>query len=147
MSVQEPRFDEGLKQQIVDDEHLKLLRIGYFVSAAVTALVSIFGLFYAFFGMFVLSAVRNAAQPGQAPPEFVGWIVGIFGLVIAGGALLFAAAKLYAAQCLQQRKSRVFCLVVAAITCLGIPEGTFLGICTFMVLNRPSVARRFASGN
>jgi hypothetical protein len=108
--------------------------------------VSIFGLFYAFVGMFVLSAAaRRVADQGQAPPEFVGWIVGIVGFSIAGGALLFAAAKLYTAQCLQQRKSRVFCLVVAAITCLGIPEGTFLGICTLMVLNRPSVARRFGS--
>jgi len=34
-------------------------------------------------------------------------------------------------------------MATAALTCLGIPWGTVLGVCTFLVLERPSVAALF----
>ena len=44
------QMDENLRQQIIVEEHLKLLRIGYFVSSGMSAFVSLFGLFYGFIG-------------------------------------------------------------------------------------------------
>ncbi len=59
--------------------------------------------------------------------------------------ITMAALKFYTAVCLKQRKSRTFCLVVAAISCLEVPYGTILGVFTFLVLERPSVARLFGA--
>ena len=141
MSIQEHNITSDLRQQIVDEEHLKLLRIGYFVSAAMTGFVSLFGLLYAFIGFFVLAS--NPALAGPDSPAFVGWVMGVLGLCFGVGAVALTAAKIYTGQCLKQRRARIFCLVTAAITTLGIPEGSLLGIWTFMVLNRPSVSRMF----
>jgi uncharacterized membrane protein YhaH (DUF805 family) len=128
MSIHEHELDNSPKQRIVDDEHLRLLRIGYFVSAAMTGLMAVFGLFYGLIGVFVFSPLAHQASVGdQAPPEFVAQLLGIFGFGFAALALAFAAAKVYVGRLLQQRRSRAFCLVIAALTCLGIPEGTFFG--------------------
>ena len=54
-----------------------------------------------------------------------------------------ALAKFLAASRIRQRRSRMFCLVVAGISCLGIPYGTILGVCSFIVLGRDSVAAQF----
>ena len=51
MSIHEHGLDDSPKQRIVDDEHLRLLRIGYFVSAAMTGLMAVFGLFYGLIGV------------------------------------------------------------------------------------------------
>ena len=40
---------------------------------------------------------------------------------------------------LRDRRHRTFCLVMAGLSCLQIPWGTAIGICTISVLNRPSV--------
>jgi len=148
MSIHEHGLDDSPKQRIVDDEHLRLLRIGYFVSAAMTGLMAVFGLFYGLIGVFVFSPLAHQTSAGdQVPPQFFAQLLGIFGFGFAALALAFAAAKVYVGRLLQQRRSRAFCLVIAALTCLGIPEGTFLGVCTFMVLNRPSVSQLFNATN
>jgi hypothetical protein len=140
------------QQAVLDDEHLRLLSIGYYVSAAVTALFSLMGLVYAAMGFFIGTAVshsaRNVAESGQgaenaAAPEFIGALFGVIGLVIFVLALAFAGAKVYAALCLKRRKGRTFCLVVAAISCLEMPWGTLLGVFTIIVLERPTVSRQF----
>ena len=48
---------------------------------------------------------------------------------------------------LRQRRSRVLCLVVAAIDCISIPFGTLLGVFTFVVLARPTVMRMFETNS
>ena len=139
MSEQESR------QSIIDQEHLKILQITYLVSAGVSAFFSLFGLLYAFMGLFFGSIIAAApVRPGQEPPPaFLGLFFGAFGffffvLLMAGGILKFLAYRK-----LKERRSRTFCMVVAGITCLSIPYGTLLGIFTFMVLSRPSVMELF----
>lgn len=138
-----------LRQSIIDEEHLKLLSLGYMVSAAMTAFTSVLGLWFIFMGA-ILTASGSAAgkfpsKNGQPPPAFIGWILGGVGLIIFLFLLAFAALKLKAAFCIRQRKSRTFCMVVAAITCLGVPYGTALGVFTFIVVGRESVSRLFAT--
>lgn len=144
--------DEFTRQTIIDEEHLKLLSLGYMISAATTAFFSMFGLMYVFMGIFIgtisshqSETVAVASRSGQPPPAFVGWFFVVMGIVFFVSATALAAAKLQAAFWLKRRKSRTGCMVVAGISCLGIPYGTALGVLTFMVLGRDSVARLFDS--
>lgn len=131
------------RQEVLDEEHLRLLALGYVISGVVTALLSLLGIIYALLGAFLI-AIPSPPRSGEPPPAFVGVIfVVVGGLFVLGGAGL-AAAKLYASRCLRRRERRTFCLVTAAITCLGIPYGTALGLATFVVLQRPTVSLLFA---
>ena len=71
--------DETLRQAIIDEEHLKLLSIGYLVSAGVAALFSLFGLLYVIMGVTMGIIFREAAKKGDQspPPAFMGWVFGI----------------------------------------------------------------------
>ncbi len=135
------------RQRAVDDEHLKLLSIGYFISAAMTAALALFSLIYVVFGVGVLVALsKHSFGEGGAngpPPAFIGWAIVGIGLGIFSFALIFAALKFRVGICIKQRKSRTFCMVMAAICCLGVPYGTLLGVFTFIVFGRPSVTRQF----
>jgi hypothetical protein len=134
---------------IIDEEHLKLLSLGYMISAAIGALFSLFGLFYVFMGLMMGSLFSHvsatAANPDNAPPAFIGWILAGFGaaFIVVLGTL--ALLKFKTASCIKQRRSRIFCMVIAGISCLEFPYGTALGVATFIVLGRDSVIRLFDS--
>jgi hypothetical protein len=137
--------DECTRQSLIDEEHLKLLSLGYMISAAITGFFALFGLMYMFVGAMMLAIVTHklATNSGQPPPAFMGWFFGAVGLTFFIVGIALAAAKLYAAISIKNRKSRTFCLVVAGFTCLAIPYGTALGVFTFIVLGRDSVVRLF----
>jgi len=141
--------EELMRQSIIDEEHLKLLSLGYMISAATAALFSLFGLMYMLMGIAMGAAMSHshefAAHTGQAPPAFIGWMVAGIGLVIFLMMIVLAAVKFRAGSCIKKRKSRTFCMVVAGISCLEFPYGTVLGVFTFIVLGRESVARLFNS--
>jgi hypothetical protein len=42
--------ESGNRQSIIDEEHLKLLSLGYMISAATSAFFSLFGLMYVAMG-------------------------------------------------------------------------------------------------
>jgi hypothetical protein len=137
--------DPEQRQAVLDEEHLKLLRIGYLVSAGMNALFSLLGLVYIGLGVLmatVLSSlpVRHGPPP---PPAFVGWFMGAMGLGMFLLMLTLAILKFRTARCLGNRRSRGFCMVVAGISCLGFPYGTLLGVSTFLVLGRSSVKGLF----
>jgi hypothetical protein len=134
-------------QSIIDEEHLKLLSLGYMISAGFAAFFAFFGLLYLFIGIVMsiaLAHVRaSASSAGQMPPAFIGWIFAGIGLVffLLAGAVAFA--RFWAARCIKQRKSRTFCMVIAGLGCLEFPYGTALGVLSFIVLGRASVAKQF----
>ena len=137
--------ENQIRQTIVDQEHLNLLSIAYLVSAALSACFSLLGLAYAFMGAFFAAAIaRMPATPGQAPPPAImGWLFGLLGLSMFVFVLTIGGLKFLAYRRLKQRRSRILCMVVAGVCCLGVPYGTLLGIFTFVVLTRPSVVRLF----
>jgi hypothetical protein len=139
--------EEYTRQSVIDQEHLKLLSLGYMISAAITGFFALFGLMYMFLGVMIAAFVSHSPQTvtngNQPPPAFLGWIFGGIGLAFFVVGMALAAAKLRTAFCIKGRKSRTFCLVVAGITCLGIPYGTTLGVFTFIILGRDSVERLF----
>jgi len=134
---------EGIdRQSLIDDEHLKLLSLGYMISACVAALFAVLSVFYIAMGVVSRTPPGTAGNP---PPAFVGWMFAVTGLVLFLLAVGMAVARFSAARCIKQRKSRNFCLAVAALGCLEFPYGTALGVLTFSVLGRASVAKQFTA--
>lgn len=136
-------------QSIIDAEHLKLLSLGYKISAGVAALFSLFGLFYIFLGVVMSAAFSQAVKDAAngPPPAMVGLIFGGFGLAAFALMITAAALKFKVAKDISRRKSRTFCMVIAALSCLEIPYGLVLGVFTFMVLGRDSIRDQFGGAN
>ena len=67
-------------------------------------------------------------------------VIGCFAFLLNA---LFVAAYYYTGRSLKECRNYVFCLVVAGFTCMQFPLGTGLGVCTFIVLFRPSVKLKF----
>lgn len=135
-------IDEQVRQQILDEDNLRLLRIGYFISAGLTAFASILVLAYTIFLTLVFTQIAKSPGDIGLPPS-IARLVAIFGVLFVILVIGFAVLQFLTGQRLKERRSRTFCLVIAAITCLSIPYGTFLGVCTFLVLLRPTVQRSF----
>jgi hypothetical protein len=124
-----------------DDEHLKLLAIFHYVMGALSFLGAVIGVIYMFAGFFVF---RHAAASGPStPPVEMGWIFAFIGGVIALLSVALGVCLIIAGRSLTARRNRTFCMVVAGINCLNVPLGTLLGVFTFIVLLRPSVAAQF----
>ncbi|MFZ0960798.1 MAG: hypothetical protein WAO35_07810 [Terriglobia bacterium] len=139
--------EEVYCQPLIDAEHLKLLSLGYMISAGVAAFFSLIGLFYILMGI-VFGVVFShlpavAGKAGEQPPGFFAWIFAVFGLVFFLLAIGVAIARFWAGRCIKQRKARTYCMVIAALGCLEVPYGTALGVLSFIVLGRESVARQF----
>jgi hypothetical protein len=138
-------LDAHVRQQILDEEHLRLLSIFYYVSAGTTGFFSLFGALYVLMGvLFVASSSSFKDTQGNAPPAVMGWILMLLGGFVVVLFVAMAGLKLYAGRCIRARRRRVLCMIVGGVSCLGIPFGTILGIFTFMVLQRPSVIALYA---
>jgi hypothetical protein len=129
------------RETIIDNEQLRLLRIGYFISAGQTAVFIPFGLLYAVMGVVLPHLPAGSGSP--PPPALMSWLFGIFGAVITAVAAVATLLKVLTAIRLKQRRSRVLCMVTAGLSCLEIPYGTALGLMTLIVLGRASVKRQF----
>jgi hypothetical protein len=131
-------------QQVLDQEHLRLLRIGYLVSAGMTLLLCFLGFFYVAMGAFMSSVVPAQGARGAPPFPIFGFFAAFGAVFIVVGAGL-AVLKFFTARAIQLRNGYVLCMVAAAIACLEIPYGTLLGISTFVVLGRPHVKAMFGA--
>jgi len=125
-----------------DQEHLTLLKLGFYIMAGFHGFCSLFSVIYiALGGLFVLGVTRPT---GSSVDER---LVGLIILGVGMGILLIGLAgtflTYFAGRSLGERRHRIFCMVVAALLCLSIPFGTVLGICAIIVLNRPGVKGLF----
>lgn len=130
---------DAAAQQLMDAEHLRLLRIGYYIAAATTSFFVVFPLIYVVVGVMVFLAPTEANNDTR----WVGLLVAAFG---AGVSLLMAVVtvmKFLTARSLGQHRRRTLCLITAGITCLAMPYGTAIGIGTIVVLQRPTVIALF----
>jgi hypothetical protein len=126
-----------------DQEHLRILMWAYYGMAGFIGLFSLFGLIYVVLGGLMLSGAFPESNNSQGDPRMVGAIfAGIGGAVIVFG-LIIAFVTYFTGRSIRDRHGRTFCLVVAGLSCLHIPWGTALGVCTINVLNRESVRALF----
>ncbi|BCM89847.1 hypothetical protein IAD21_01695 [Abditibacteriota bacterium] len=150
-----------------DAEHLNLLSLFYYIAAGLFALGGLVFIFHIVMGLAIasgaMSHATNAAVtanpntfPGAPslpsgglptknapPPDASGWIfvgMGLFALITFE---TIAAFTYLAGRSLARREKKTLIQVVAGILCLNMPLGTALGVFTFVVLGRPSVAAQF----
>ncbi len=141
-------MDDQERRAIVDDEHLRLLAIGYWVTAGLTVFFAAYGLIYVIMGVAMTFMPEPASSHGydeSASTALMGWIfavIGLFVMLLCGG---IAALQLLTGFWIRRGRHRIACMIVAGFTCLGVPYGTVLGVFTFIVLGRASVAPRFAA--
>jgi hypothetical protein len=129
-----------------DTEQLNLLSIFHYVVAGFAALFSFFPLLYTALGVIFIFAARNGtAKPGEElPPEFLGWIFAVVGLLLFVIGIVMAISILIAGRSLALRKRYTLALVIACIECLFVPFGTILGVFTIVALSRESVRTLFS---
>src|SRR5208282_2216763 len=98
--------DDTIRQTVIDEEHLKLLSLGYMISGAATAFFSLFGLFYVFMGVMMSFTFSRMPKPaggmGQEPPAFIGWFFAGIGLAFLLVLVSLALLKFRAAVCLRR---------------------------------------------
>src|ERR1700757_1398055 len=130
-----------------DREHLRLLAILHYVGAGLAALFSLFPLLYTTIGAIFIFAARHAtAKPvEELPPESLGWIFVIVGLLLFLLGIAMTICILLAGRCLSRNKHYTFALVMACIECFFIPLGTILGIFTTIALLREPLKELFAA--
>lgn len=124
----------------MDAEHLKLLAIFHFVVAG----LAVVGLGFLLLHYTLMSSVFSSPDawkgPAQQMPprEFLAVFKWFY---LLGGVFFFLAAvgNALSGFFIQERKCRVFSLVIAGLNCLQMPFGTILGVFTIIVLGRDSV--------
>lgn len=116
-----------------DRQHLKILRICHYVWGTVVAISVLF---------FVIASYLTVMnEQGGGAPAIVLTVMALAFLLFGLG---IAALNVWSADNLGEMKNRKLSLTVAGLNCCSFPLGTALGIATFVVLLRPSVAAAYA---
>lgn len=119
-------------------EHLNLLAILHFVYAGVLAISFIIPAL----GILAIGGWQgegHVVTPHPDGGEVFTYHSGAWrGLVVLTGTigLVTTTLVLLAGFKLKARRSRMFCMVIAALECLSFPIGTALGVFTLIVLNK-----------
>ena len=125
-----------------DIQHLKLLSIFHYIVGGLTALFSCMFIVHVAMGIAMLHGAFDGPNP--PPPKAFAWLFILFpGTVMVFGWAL-AACMIVAGRRLTQRRSRLFCLIIAGIECMLMPFGTVLGVFTIVVLMKDSVRQMFS---
>ena len=125
-----------------DVEHLRLLSIFHYVAGGILGFFSCLPFIHIAMGLFIILAPETFDK-GEPPPPFFGWMFVIMGSVFVLAGWTLAILVIVAGRLLKRHKRRIFCMVVAGISCLFMPVGTVLGVFTIIVLSRPTVRALF----
>jgi hypothetical protein len=123
-----------------DREHVKVLGICFLVFGGLNLLAVAL---YPLIGQIADRIVEDDALPDMVIPDLVQATL-VFAAVVQGAKGILDLVTGY---CLLKRRARIFCLVMAGISCISIPLGTILGVFTLIVLARESVRTAFAAGD
>ena len=130
-------------QQIIDNEHLKLLAIFHYVLGGISALFACIPIIHLVMGLLFILAPQKFGQGSNQPPAFIGWFFVIFASCFILLGWIFAVLTLFTGRCIARRGRYMFCFVWACVECVFMPFGTVLGVFTILVLNRASVKALF----
>lgn len=132
------------QRAIIDAEHLRLLAIFHFVSAALAFVGVLFATLYFVLVSVVFANPEMWAESQEGPPPEM--LITIFQWFTGIGVVWFVVAcvgNLLSGLYLRTRRHRTFSMVIAGINCLHIPLGTLLGVFTLAVLGRESVRKLY----
>ena len=121
-----------------DEQYLKLLSVFHYVVGGLAACFACIPIIHLSIGIAMLVGAIDGA------PEFAGVLLVMIGMVAILMGWTLAVCIIIAGRCLAKRRRYMFCLVMAAISCVFMPFGTVLGVFTIIVLMRPSVKELFA---
>jgi hypothetical protein len=122
-----------------DEQYLKLLSIFHYVVGGLAACFACIPIIHFSIGIAMLVGAIDDA------PAFVGLMLAGAGAVAVTLGWTLAVCLIIAGRSLAKRKRYMFCLVIAAISCMFMPFGTVLGVFTIIVLMRSSVKELFAA--
>ena len=122
-----------------DEDHLRLLSIFHYVWGGLTVCLSCFGLIHIVVGI----GLTAASFQQSGPPKWFGPLFAMVGMMVVLVGVVSGGLTIWAGRCLDQRRYRTFCMVVAVLSCFSFPFGTALGVFTLVVLSRPSVKALF----
>lgn len=123
------------EQRIKDNEHLNILSLVYYITGAITMVKSLIFLIHVVLGI-ILVVIGASKEPEAAVVGYILIIIGIMALLIG---MTIGLLKVLTGHLLKKRRMKTLCIIIAVVTCLGIPYGTVQGIFTIIVLVRPSV--------
>lgn len=129
-----------------DKEHLRVIMICYYVSAALALPgIAFLVLHYSVmnYGLQQSKLWEKAKEPLPFDPaliaQYLPWFYALMGLLMVGSAVLC----LISARSIQKRKRRTLSMVIAIVNGLHFPLGTVLAVFTLIVLSRDSVAQLY----
>ncbi len=125
-----------------DVEHLRMLSIGHYAVAIISAILALVPLAHFSIGLVILID-PEAIGIHDAPPRWLGLVIVGIGAVLVLMGLALAIATALAGRYIEQRRRYTFILVTAAVNCLAVPFGTVLGILTLVKLVQPHVREMF----
>ena len=134
----------------VDRGHLKTLAICHYVAGGLEiAFASIF-IIHIVMGLVIMNDPGALGPPAgtrggqQPPPAAFGWLfVGVGSCAVLAG-WTAGILTIVSGRAIARRRWRTFSLVMAGVNCLWAPVGTVLGVFSFIVLLRGSVADLYA---
>jgi hypothetical protein len=122
-----------------DEQYLKLLSVFHYVVAGLAAFFACIPIIHMSLGIAMLvGAIEDV-------PAFAGVLLVMIAMVAILAGWTLAICLIIAGRSLAKRRRYMFCLVMAAISCVFMPFGTVLGVFTIIVLMRPSVKELFAA--
>jgi hypothetical protein len=133
-----------------DARHLALLSLFHYVVAGLLALIACIPLLHVAFGIFFVFFPEAMEQNHSHEDIVAARIFGSIFILMGGFFVLIGWALAICLACagyfLGKHRRRLFCLIVAGISCMFMPFGTVLGIFTLIVLTKSSVIALFGNG-
>lgn len=128
-----------------DAKQLDLLAVFHYVVGGIMALLACLPFIHVLMGLAIaLGKFSNTSHGSAQPPSFLGWFMVIMGSLFILFGWTLAICMIVAGRKLQQRKSRMYCMVIAGIECMFMPFGTVLGVFTLIALNKDNIKEAYA---
>ncbi len=136
------------RQQILDDEHLRLLALFHYIAGGLTIVFSSFFIIHLVFMSIMFSnpemfGADMAQMEGVDAEQFLGFFIAFIGFFVVLG-VAYGIAQILSGRFMKRRMHRTFSLIVAIPSLLFIPFGTILGVFTLIVLGRDSIKQLYA---
>jgi len=126
------------RQEVIDNEHLKLMRMVHYIISAPTILSALY--------LFLLSVILLIRAPmipvGIESETMVGLaafylIIGIF-ILIVGIGLIISGFNI------KKRKRRLFSMIITFPLLLWLPTGTVISILSIILFKRPAIKKLYS---
>ncbi|UCH65945.1 MAG: hypothetical protein JSW63_02080 [Ignavibacterium sp.] len=144
--------DLKLRQQIIDEEHLRLLSLFHYIAGGITLFISLiilleFLLLFVFWEGLMQQYGEHRYTSNNELDATIFTIFFYLLLVILLIVITFGILEILSARFIKLRKHRNFSFIIAILNLLSIPYGTILGIMTIIVLSRNSVKEIYSAAN